>query len=316
MKGERMVKRSSFGRIVRKRLSDITNSQSQHKLVSLEEKQPPIPNSTDDLINLLLKEKAALMQLIEERNKIIALSDNRLRNLRMHYQKLQLQNWNLAQSNSQMLAVSFSLFIELNLGREKLKALQHEVVCKDALLKAKNLEQAGKADIKYQSTGFQEVEKNMEGQCLNKANNNRKPGSRIRRHTARSRSMGPSTTSKQGLEKEKLENKKRCLRRQSARFKSHEREPMQNLFEIEDAKFPITRPLDSPMQEDGLITQSGSSVVKEETFEPGNEAHVAQRSSLGRPVRRAVSSLGRPVRRAVEKVQSYKEVPLNTKMRR
>lgn len=50
-----MAKRSSFGSIVRKRLSDITNSQSQHKLVRLEEKQPPIPNFTDDLINQLLK---------------------------------------------------------------------------------------------------------------------------------------------------------------------------------------------------------------------------------------------------------------------
>lgn len=78
---------------------------------------------------------------------------------------------------------------------------------------------------------------------------------------------------------------------------------MENLFEIEVAKFPITQPLDTtPMQEYGLTT---ASVIKEETFEPGNEPHVAHRSSLGRPVRRAA-----------EKVQSYKEVPLNTKMRR
>ncbi|KAJ9188786.1 hypothetical protein P3X46_000150 [Hevea brasiliensis] len=290
MKGERMAKRSSFGSIVRKRLSDITNSQPQIKLVSLEEKQPSIPNSTGDLINQLLKEKATLMLLIEERDKIVALSDNQLRNLRMHYQKLQLQNWNLAQSNSQMLA-------ELNLGREKLKSLQHELLCKDALLKAKNLEQEGKADIKYQNTGSQEVE----------ANNNTKPGNSISRRAARSQSMGPSTTSRQGQEKEMLENKRRCLRRQSARFKSQERElPMENLFEIEDAKFPIPhQPLDNPMQEDGLTTLSGSSVVKEENFGSENEAQVAARSSLGRPVRRAV-----------EKVQSYKEVPLNTKMRR
>lgn len=56
MKGERMAKRSSaFGSIVKSRLSDITNPQSQHTLVGLDEKQPPIPNSTEDLINQLLK---------------------------------------------------------------------------------------------------------------------------------------------------------------------------------------------------------------------------------------------------------------------
>ncbi|KAG8655176.1 shugoshin-1-like isoform X1 [Manihot esculenta] len=294
MKGERMAKRSSaFGSIVKSRLSDITNPQSQHTLVGLDEKQPPIPNSTEDLINQLLKEKATLILFVVERDKIIALSDNQLRNLRMRYQKLQLQNWNLAQANSQMLA-------ELNLGREKLKSLQHELVCKVALLKAKNLEQecccAGKSR-NYKSEDW------LPG---SRSNNNTEPGNRVRRRPARSQSMGPSTTSRQGMEKEKLESKRRCLRRQSARFKSQEQElSMENLFEIEEAKFPITHPLDNPMQEKGLKAQCPSSVMKEENFDPENEAQVAERSSLDRPVRRAV-----------EKVQSYKEVPLNTKMRR
>ncbi|XP_034896068.2 SHUGOSHIN 1 [Populus alba] len=135
MKGERMAKRSSFGNIMRRRLSDITNTQAQHKLVGLMIEQSQISESNEDLINQLLQvkqEKEMLLKLVEERNKIIELSGNKLRDLRMNYQKLQAQNWNLAQSNSQMLA-------ELNLGREKLKALQHEIVCKEALLKAKNL---------------------------------------------------------------------------------------------------------------------------------------------------------------------------------
>ncbi|KAL1370225.1 hypothetical protein AAHE18_01G044200 [Arachis hypogaea] len=41
--------------------------------------------------------------------------------LRGNVQKLQLQNWNLTQSNTHML-------VELNLGRERIKALQHELV--------------------------------------------------------------------------------------------------------------------------------------------------------------------------------------------
>lgn len=98
--------------------------------------------------------------------------------------------------------------------------------------------------------------------------------------------------------------RRRCLRRQSARFKSQEEKRTENFFEIEDAKFPDSRPLDNPMQEDGLTLPS-SAVTKEETSEPRNEAQVAHRSSMGRPLRRAA-----------EKVQSYKEVPLNVKMRR
>lgn len=194
MKSGRMAKRSSFGSIVRKRLSDITNSQSQPKLITQEENQLPISNPTQDVINQLLKvsfifvqlgficflnfwtlmllisikrlnlcsfvlisnwvkqEKASLMKLAEDKeyplnrlmiefvkskqsnfhsiyvslqfgwilcflnfdfnSKTIAVTDNQLRNLRLNCQKLQLQNWNLAQSHSQMLAVS--LFLSFN----------------------------------------------------------------------------------------------------------------------------------------------------------------------------------------------------------
>ncbi|XP_061977898.1 SHUGOSHIN 2-like isoform X2 [Populus nigra] len=290
MKGERMEKRSSFGNIMRRRLSDITNTQSQSKFVGLIEEQPRIPECTQDLIDQLLlvkQEKAMLLKLVEERNKIIELSGNKLRDLRMNYQNLQLQNWNLAQSNSQMLA-------ELNLGREKLKALQHEVVCKDALHKARNLEAQGKADVNCQNAVSQEVEKIEEAECLPEASNDIKPCGRSGRRTGRSRSMGPSTTNRKTAEKEKTETK-----RQSARFKSQEREPAEKLFEIEVAKFPVSR--DKSKKENGLT----SSITKEETCGAGNEAQVSLRSSIGRPLRRAA-----------EKVQSYKEVPVNVKMRR
>lgn len=92
---------------------------------------------------------------------------------------------------------------------------------------------------------------------------------------------------------------RRCLRRQSAKFKSQELEPAdQNLFEIDDITFAATQQPDTPMHEDGP-TPSGSSIKIEET-------QMLKRSSLG----------GRPLRKAVEKVQSYKEVPVNVKMRR
>uniref|UniRef100_A0A6N2L6A1 Uncharacterized protein n=1 Tax=Salix viminalis TaxID=40686 RepID=A0A6N2L6A1_SALVM len=70
MKGERMAKRASFGNIMRRRLSDITNTQAQPKLVGLVEEQPQISESNEDLINQLLQEKQEkemLLKLVEER---------------------------------------------------------------------------------------------------------------------------------------------------------------------------------------------------------------------------------------------------------
>ncbi|XP_038694566.1 SHUGOSHIN 2-like isoform X2 [Tripterygium wilfordii] len=267
MKGERMAKRASFESIMKKRLSDVSNSQSQPKLVTLERKQPQILLNAEDYINQLLKKNMALMKLIEERNKIIELSGTQLQNLRLRFQKLQLQNWHLAQSNTHMSA-------ELNLGRERVKALQHELVCKDALLKSKYLE------IEEQERGTKEH--------LHKANDEVKP------------SMGSSTT----RGKENIPNKRHCLRRQSARLKSQEREPSENLFEIEDVKFSVTRSVDDPKHEDGL-TPMVSSAKKEAASDSGTEMHVPRRSSTGRPMRAAVGM-----------VQSYKEVPRNIKLRR
>ena len=95
------------------------------------------------------------------------------------------------------------------------------------------------------------------------------------------------------------------MRRQSARFKSQEREPTaENLFEIDDVKFAATQQLDTPMHEDGP-TPLGSSITMEESCNPRAETQILKRSSIGRPLRKAV-----------EKVQSYKEVPVNVKLRR
>lgn len=50
-----MEKRSSFGSIVRKRLSDITNSMPQPKTPARDEKLSPIASSSKDQIDHLLK---------------------------------------------------------------------------------------------------------------------------------------------------------------------------------------------------------------------------------------------------------------------
>ncbi|KAK0603746.1 hypothetical protein LWI29_008183 [Acer saccharum] len=195
----------------------------------------------------------------------------------------------------------------------RLKALQHELVCKDALLKAKNMEKEGKMDMNCANTGSQgkgdmicentgsqvsKEEEKVAAECLHNATDNDKPCTRSRRR-ATSKSMGPSTTHRQAAEKEKIENKRRCLRRQSARFQPQEREPAENFFEIEDTKLLDTLPPNDPMHED-VSTQAGSSVANKETCSTRSETQVSKRSSIGRPLRRAA-----------EKVQSYKEVRLN-----
>ncbi|XP_062172717.1 SHUGOSHIN 2 isoform X1 [Alnus glutinosa] len=295
MKGERVAKRLSLGSMMRKKLSDITNLQSQPKLRSQDDVQAEGTYTPDKgYIDQLLKERMTFLKLIAERNKVIEVSGAELQQLRARLQKLQLQNWNLAQSNSHMLT-------ELNLGREKLKALQHELVCKDALLKAKNMEQR-KMELNCKKTVTQVGEEGAE-QSLLEANDDNKTRNLNRRRTTRSRSMGPSTTYQKVVEKEKVDNKRRCLRRQSARFKSHEKEPAEMLFEIEDAKYSVSQSLDNPIHEDGVPLNS--SIRKGEDGEICMQRNEGQRSSIGRPLRKAVG-----------KVQSYKEAPIKIKMRR
>lgn len=124
-------------------------------------------------------------------------------------------------------------------------------------------------------------------------------------------------------------------RRQSSRFKSEDPKPNEDLFEIDDAIFPVCRPLREEPVHDSGPTSSGLEVKEEDNADcaPGCEVQQSRRSSIG-PQRRVKeedkgdcapgsgvqqsrrSSIGRPQRRAAEKIQSYKEVPLNAKMRR
>ncbi|KAI3461380.1 hypothetical protein Pfo_018043 [Paulownia fortunei] len=296
MKGDKMAKRSSFGSMVRRRLSDITNSQPQPKSPSFPEKLPPDAASAKEYIDHLVKEKMALVKLIQDKNKIIELSGIEIQNLRNCLQKMQLQNWNLAQSNSHMLA-------ELNLGKERLKALQHEVVCKEALLKTKNLQLKEEVDV--QKTEFQEPEVVTKGSGINE--DTRSCNASRRRRLSRSRSLGSSTISQQHAEKEAVVSKRRCLRRQSASSRIRHEEPTDNLFEIDDAKFPVVVPSDRPTHEVGpcsLLTSSIEGVLTDGSCVSGLEAEARR------------TSIARPSRKAVEKVQSYKERPINVKMRR
>ncbi|XAR59699.1 hypothetical protein NMG60_11015630 [Bertholletia excelsa] len=301
-----MAKRSSLGSI-RKRLSDITNSNRLPKSpvrVMPDKKTSPNVSSAKEYIDQLVKENMALAGQIAEKNKLMELTGMELQKMRINLQKLRLQNWNLAQSNSHILA-------ELNLGKEKLKALHHEIVCKDALLKAKNSELQMKVNVSKNEDGCsQAVSKEGENAVVkHQYDHNDKLCKSRRGRPARSRSMGSSTACQQVSEKETSTSKSRqCLRRQSAKFKSEGHDSMENLFEIEEAKFPVGQPLNSAIMCVGSASLLGTFIKKEEKDE-----HSASKSEAGESQR---TSLGRPLRKAVEKVHSYKEIPLNIKMRR
>ena len=79
------------------------------------------------------------------------------------------------------------------------------------------------------------------------------------------------------------------------------------MFEIDDTQFPVSPLHDDQMQEDGLISMFSS--VKNDDIE-GSSAIRVEVQELRR------LSIGRPLRLAAKKVQSYKETPLNVKMRR
>ncbi|XP_050139071.1 shugoshin-1-like isoform X3 [Malus sylvestris] len=288
MRSERMAKRLSLGGIMRKKLSDITNLQTA-KPMSEDEKPLEDCPTDKDYIEQLRRERMTLIRLVAERTKIVELSGAELQKLRISLQKLQQQNLSLAQSNSRMLA-------ELNLGREKVKTLQHELVCKNALLKAKNLEIEGKEEFKRQNSASQTQIKEAEEISLHKADNHGKACNLNKRRATRSRSVGASTTCQKVENKEKAENKRRRLRRQSARFISQ----TENLFEIEDVKLPVNHTPDSPMR------SSSPTPLISSTRKEGGEDNCAPRRS----------SVGRPLRKAAEKVKSYKEVPIIVKMRR
>ncbi|KAL9278405.1 SHUGOSHIN 2 [Arabidopsis thaliana] len=86
--------------------------------------------SSQEYAAKLQKENMTLMKALAHRNKLVELSGIEIQKLRINLRSVQEKNLQLAQANSQMLA-------ELNTNRDRLKDLQHELGCKNALLKVK-----------------------------------------------------------------------------------------------------------------------------------------------------------------------------------
>ncbi|KAL8551631.1 hypothetical protein ACS0TY_000635 [Phlomoides rotata] len=253
---------------------------------------------------------------------------------------MQEQNQQLAISNTQMLA-------ELNSGKDRLKLLHHELGWKNGLLKARKIEHEGARIEPCKNADVELIKCQEEGKSLKEDINDEKP-----HKTKRNLESNGLSSSEHDQSKDKVENKRQSLRRQSTRFKAAEVKPAEDLFETVNTEVSVTqlpddkkqienkRPYarrqsarfktvevkpaedtteindtkvyesqlpDDTMQEQG--STNGSAVVKDES----NLASLVPKckpQEFGRP------SLNRPSRVAAKKVQSYKEVPLNVKMRR
>lgn len=117
---------------------------------------------------------------------------------------------------------------------------------------------------------------------------------------SQSKSMG---SSEEVQSEDKTENKRSCVRRQSARFKPEALKLGEDSFEVQD-KCALHPPKSDQVQENGSTSTCTSS----------SDLHCNPSSKFEpTPFR---TSLSRPSREAAKKVQSYKEIPVNVKMRR
>ncbi|PIN07262.1 hypothetical protein CDL12_20168 [Handroanthus impetiginosus] len=282
----------------RRKLADISNLQQKPGLIIQDEKLQCIPASAKEYIEQLQKENMALMKMLGQRNKIIEQSGIELERLKVNLIKLQEQNRQLAQSHTQML-------MELNSGKDRLKALQHELGCKSGLLRARKLELEEKATTRPCRHADAEVNLNKlpeEGEPSKDGRDKEKPRNTKRRQ--RSHSLGSSESLQS---EENSRNRRPFVRRQSARFKALESKHAEDLSETDDAKIPKLPLTEEPVVENGS-TSVDASLKKEDNR--SNSGFSCESQEFGR------SSLCRPSRLAAKKVQSYKEIPINIKMRR
>lgn len=279
-----------LGNATKRREADITKL-PQHIRPSKENpKVKDIPTEMKEIIEKLERENKALMNALLERVKFIDMTGNEIHKLRANLQKMQQQNHQLAQSNTQKHA-------EINLYKDKLRVLEHELGCKNGLLIALKLE----AERNKQKP-VSENPQNLipEGQLIkiedtedNFKEDEDKEES-LFENTKRRRQSKSSKQSKQGQPRANTERKRLSARRQSSRLKHEEIIAKEDLFQMDDSHLSVRQPSD--------CDPSPENIEKS----PQNEANELRRSS----------NVTRPSRQAAMKVNSYKEIPINVKMRR
>ncbi|XP_024169431.1 SHUGOSHIN 2 isoform X2 [Rosa chinensis] len=338
----------------RKTLGDISNIQQRPNKQAIQHVNQQFDSlTTKKYVENLTKENVALMKLLSDRNKVIELSRTELENLRAHLEKVQQQNSQLAHANSQMLAEVTSSrdrlrILQHALGcqnallkvrkveeKENAKQVRNQNTTNEKVRSARCVEpgESSQAVKEHFNTNRKRQPQNLAlgppivevVQNNEKADNKR----RLRRQSAIFETEDQETTedsfeikddnkrwlrrqlasakteelqASEDLSESKNENK--SLRRQSARFKTEEPEVTEetkvteDLSEINDDNFPV-----SLLHNDGVHESDSTCPLVKKEDGGRSEEQEFQRSSI------------RPLRRAAEKVKSYKEIPINVKMR-
>ncbi|CAA7025625.1 unnamed protein product [Microthlaspi erraticum] len=188
------------------------------------------------------------------------------------------------------------LMKEINLARNKVKALHHELTCKNALLKAKRCEQEKEENTQPRNALTAENVLKIADEELER------PFVPNRRRFIRSKSLGASTAHKVEAEKEKSETKRRQYRKKSARVRSAAQEVTENLFEIEDLQ--LTMPNEMCQQDNS--TMASQTRKKEEEDEEkirrnnlltGHQDYKVRQSPVNRTLRRSAETIHSSSRR-------------------
>ncbi|CAL9050830.1 unnamed protein product [Musa banksii] len=118
---------------------------------------------------------------------------------------------------------------------------------------------------------------------------------------------------------EKIDGRRKSLRRRSGYLKSESCEPTENSVKMEDAKFLVYTIKNENLHVEAIAHGdcSTSSITNIFVERVKNERQNSIESSeLGNQECQRRSSVGRPLQKEAEKVGSYKEMNLNVKMRR
>ncbi|KAG2245931.1 hypothetical protein Bca52824_085559 [Brassica carinata] len=345
-KGEKMIQDLPMNSAQRRTLGDITNLPNQKMMLNHGANQQQQSLSLSEKLQKA-NENMRLMKALTERNAIIERTGSELQRYRINLQMVQAQNLQLSQTNTRILA-------EIRTSKDQLKALQHELSCKNGVLMARKLPLEPQ---KLPCTHHDASEDKDRANASHGASESFIQMARIIRLSRVSGRSNPANSEVLDIigrpgESAQTTNMIRrvSLRRQSRRFNIQELGVTEN-FGIHDdqesaakAGFPETVELHDTKEITGRSRRVSSrrhstevtsqrdikvstdpplhdDIVEESSQVSSSVSTELKRESKNKPTGDEAEEMretyvGRPSRQAAGKIKSYKEVSLKDKMRR
>ncbi|KAG6512315.1 SHUGOSHIN 2-like [Zingiber officinale] len=250
----------------------------------------PSPRFKDHVAQLVT-ENNALLKAVAERNEMIRLTNIELQKRSIQCQKLELQlqkanqqNWELARANSQMLG-------ELNLGKDRLKQLQHELGCARSTIQLKYLEieerEKSKKKESHQNASTKEGgtdhDEAAKGACHTTIE---KKICNTNKRKLKAQSLGTTSLTQSVQSEEQVDGRRRSLRRRSVHSTPESQQPVESLHDVKDIEIGVQSITELSYYETVELDSSGSQghtdqVKKEEADLSGlphfsNEEHTKE----------------------------------------